>query len=850
MNYSAGQAQGQLQAFTIFFENNPAAMAICRKDTFIEINHAFLGKLGYSRDEVVGKAVIELGNIVDVAKYQQAMQELEANGRIKDIELQVRHQNGKIIHGLFSGDIIEYQGEKSFLTVMIDITDYIQEREKNQELERIFTVNPDLLCVVDFNTNVIKRNSAWTAVLGYSPEEIQRLKFMELLHSEDKVATLAAMDELRKQKQAVVFVNRYRHQDRSYRYMEWHAYLHETVLFIAGRDITARLKQEEELRANLKIKEAHLELTQLQNVSTSELLDKSLEHVIILTGSQLGFIFLYDAEKQEFLLHSWSEAVQQECAVKDQQRLYSLGHVGLWGEAVRQRKAIVINDYSSTEVKKHGYPEGHIPIKKFLSIPVIDREKIVAVVGVANKETDYTEEDIFNLQMLMNRIWMQVERTKNEEMLKREQTLFGAALFSIYEGIIATDQEGKILVMNPIAEKLTGCSTEEVYGEEFAKVVKFYHAVTKEKIADPVKRVLEAGQPEVAPPDVMLLAKNGVQYHIAGNCAPAIALTGKIVGTVVNFRDITTAWQKQKKDEYVSHHDALTGAYNRLFFEQKIVEVMDCSDRYGESLSMLLLDLDHFKRVNDTWGHPAGDAVLKQTAEMINKIIRSTDLLVRLGGEEFIVLMPQVNIRGAMVVAEKIRTVLDNHVHAVAGKVTASFGVAERKKTESFADWYKRVDEALYHAKTSGRNRVVSAEYQERLPLASVLLEWRDEWKSGHSEIDEQHFELLECGNKLIYLSLSGAEMEAVVYQLDRILEHTVKHFAYEEQIMVQVGYSDYQRHVKIHETLVRKALALKEDYQQGKLKPAAFFSFIVDDIIVGHMLHDDVQFFPYIKKM
>lgn len=155
--------------------------------------------------------------------------------------------------------------------------------------------------------------------------------------------------------------------------------------------------------------------------------------------------------------------------------------------------------------------------------------------------------------------------------------------------------------------------------------------------------------------------------------------------------------------------DQVTGLNNRNCFEEKVLEEMERSARYNRPLSMIIFDLDYFKRINDTWGHPIGDEVLRQTAEITRNLIRKTDIIFRVGGEEFVVLLPDTTINGAQEVAEKLRDTLDRNIHPTAGKFTASFGVGERLENESLDSWYKNVDRALYHAKNKGRNRVVSS---------------------------------------------------------------------------------------------------------------------------------------------
>ncbi|MBN1820659.1 MAG: GAF domain-containing protein, partial [Prolixibacteraceae bacterium] len=143
-----------------------------------------------------------------------------------------------------------------------------------------------------------------------------------------------------------------------------------------------------------------------------EFLDYALTEAIQLTDSKIGYIYLYNEEKKQFILNSWSKEVMLECRVADPQSVYDLDKTGCWGEAVRQRKPIIINDYSSGHDLARGIPEGHVFLKKFLTIPVFDNSKIVAVVGVANKKTNYTETDVKQLTLLMDYVWNMVVKLR------------------------------------------------------------------------------------------------------------------------------------------------------------------------------------------------------------------------------------------------------------------------------------------------------------------------------------------------------------------------------------------------------------------------------------------------------
>jgi len=156
--------------------------------------------------------------------------------------------------------------------------------------------------------------------------------------------------------------------------------------------------------------------------------------------------------------------------------------------------------------------------------------------------------------------------------------------------------------------------------------------------------------------------------------------------------------------------DRLTGAWNRTHLEEILAAEIERAERYQEPLSLLILDVDHFKAVNDTHGHLVGDAVLIELTRRIGAHLRAVDVLARWGGEEFVLLLPHCGAAEAQIVAEKLRALLADHPFPQAGQVTASFGVAQWQPHESRDTWLKRADDALYAAKAGGRNQVCLAD--------------------------------------------------------------------------------------------------------------------------------------------
>ena len=425
--------------------------------------------------------------------------------------------------------------------------------------------------------------------------------------------------------------------------------------------------------------------------------------------------------------------------------------------------------------------------------------------------------------------------------------------------LCVADTDGKLHKVNKKFEHVLGYTVDELEGTSFMNLV---HEEDVSSTLDAIKDLEE--QKTISGFINRYRCKDGsykyLEWHSQPNGKYVYAsirditekkqMEMKLNQTNQELMKLTEKLQKKTEDlETISNTDKLTGLYNRHYLDKRINKKMENADNNNHPLSMIIMDLDDFKCINDKWGHPIGDVVLKHTAKITSSIIGKSNILVRIGGEEFLVIMPHSTINDGLAVAEKIRKTLENTEYPIAGKVTASFGVAERLQFESFCSWYKRVDEALYQAKESGRNRVVCSDRLESFPMSLEYFEWKSEWESGFKEIDEQHHQLLEIANYLIDLTVSDVDNEKIMDQLDTLLHYIIEHFNYEEQVLQSIGYPDYFGHAEIHNKLVAKALQLKELYQNGKQKLAAVFSFLIDEVIMGHMLESDTQFIKYTRN-
>lgn len=173
-------------------------------------------------------------------------------------------------------------------------------------------------------------------------------------------------------------------------------------------------RSEQQSRRNKERLQCLLNVFQFEAIDNGALLDFALNEALGMTSSRFGYIYYYDESKKHFILNSWSRGVMEACNVRNPQTRYDLDMTGIWGEAVRQRKPIIINDFDVPDPLMKGYPEGHVHLTRFLTIPQFDDGKIVAVVGVANKETAYDDADVLQLTLLMGSVWKIAERRRVE----------------------------------------------------------------------------------------------------------------------------------------------------------------------------------------------------------------------------------------------------------------------------------------------------------------------------------------------------------------------------------------------------------------------------------------------------
>ena len=188
----------------------------------------------------------------------------------------------------------------------------------------------------------------------------------------------------------------------------------------SNRDITEQKKAQEHIKCNEVRRAALLKLYEMQSLPVKEVCQYVLEASQSLTGSKIGWMGFMNEDESQLTIHAWSKSVMSQCKIHGKPIVFKIIDAGLWGEAVRQRQPIIINDYNFTSVKKKGVPAGHVEIDRFMAVPLFDEGKIVAVIAVGNKGQHYEEQDVNQLQLLIEGMWQIVKRRETEDELLRQ----------------------------------------------------------------------------------------------------------------------------------------------------------------------------------------------------------------------------------------------------------------------------------------------------------------------------------------------------------------------------------------------------------------------------------------------
>lgn len=306
--------------------------------------------------------------------------------------------------------------------------------------------------------------------------------------------------------------------------------------------------------------------------------------------------------------------------------------------------------------------------------------------------------------------WDVTEEQRLAQALHEQHERMRVTLRSIADAVITTDPLGRVEWMNAVASKLTGWCATSAVGHPIQEVFHIVHERTRQPVPCPVADCVLREATSDKTQHTVLLAAEGAEYGIEDSAAPILAEDGELLGVVLVFRDVTEQRRIASEMTYRATHDPLTGLVNREEFELRLSRALDRAHVDGSTNAVLFIDLDRFKIVNDTCGHPVGDELLKRVAHLLAEDVRTSDTLARLGGDEFAIILEHCTLDVAEDIANRIcermdafRFAHDEHTF----RIGASIGLAPAdQRFDDAAATLQAVDACCYAAKEAGRNRV------------------------------------------------------------------------------------------------------------------------------------------------
>ncbi len=337
--------------------------------------------------------------------------------------------------------------------------------------------------------------------------------------------------------------------------------------------------------------------------------------------------------------------------------------------------------------------------------------------------------------------------TQRKEMMDRlflEKEKWYTTLGSIGDAVIVSDSRARVEYLNSIAETLTGWSSKDALGHPVGEVFDIINEFTRKPAENVVEKCLRLGSIVALENHTVLRSRMKEEYAIEDSAAPIRNREGQVIGCVIVFRDVTQKRNLLRQMTYQANYDTLTDLPNRNLFQDRMNQMLLQAHRLSKALTLFYLDLDHFKNINDSAGHPFGDLVLKEVGRRIRMVVRESDTVARLGGDEFAIIAggEVSDPESAALLARKILDVLvpPFQIDSQELHLSASIGVAFYPGDGGDATTLVRnADIAMYQAKEKGRNNV-----QFFSPQMNMTLQERTNLENHlHNALEQREFQLL-----------------------------------------------------------------------------------------------------------
>lgn len=531
----------------------------------------------------------------------------------------------------------------------------------------------------DLSKNRIYFSRTWKEILGFKAHEIGDgiKEWISRIHPEDKPIVTAKLDELAHcSTDDFVCEHRLKCKDGSYKWV-----------LGRGRSIACSTENKKSLRAIGTC-------TDIDSLKKAEAKADKLSKRLLL-AIESGKVGIWDMDLEHETLN-WDERMHELFGTTAEA---FTNNMDAWRECIHpDDKAKTIEDYYQALA-------GMKPLNiEFRIMHPKDGIKWIQTRGEVIRNSEGKPISVFGMT------WDITEDKKLLQALSTQRERLHTTLKSIGDAVIVTNEYGHITFINPIAEKLIGCRSNDAIGRELYDICKIISEADGKQLENPVEKCLTIKQPTKLDEEAILINKQGIRFFIQNSTSPIILPSGDLTGCVLVLQDITMNRNLQEELKHQATHDVLTGLINRREIERKVSHVINNTRNSGNQHSLLFVDLDKFKIVNDTAGHAAGDELLKRLAAILQEAVRESDTVARLGGDEFAIMLPECDPDNAKTIADSIVHKFKNlnfQWNDKAYEIGASIGIVNFSTGAlSLEEVLSRADNACYSAKNAGGNTV------------------------------------------------------------------------------------------------------------------------------------------------
>lgn len=429
--------------------------------------------------------------------------------------------------------------------------------------------------------------------------------------------------------------------------------------------------------------------------------------------------------KEQDKIITYIQSLLQDGSIEDQlpEDLREIEGVAEIDEALRNLRN-AIKSISDGDLSKQLAGKGYL-MGTMKSLQATLKTMIWQTKAIASGDFSSRVEFLGEFSDAFNSMAQKLERTiaeqkELERKLKESEEVHRLLADNASDVIWTMDLSGKFTYVSPSVEKLRGFTVEEVMAQSREELLCPSSLIHMEKgLEDAIYSVQNNLPFEDFRGDVEQPCKDGTTVWTDLTVSGIFDKSNQFVGMLGVSRDMTERKKMEEEIRRLTELDSLTQLYNRLKLDAVLKMEMERYGRSGSPFSVILLDIDDFKKVNDVHGHGIGDAVLVEMAGILKGTIRKIDTAGRWGGEEFIIILPESGMEGGLALAEKLKERINEHNFSGVGHLTASFGVAESEKGLNVQELVARADKAMYQAKKTGKNRVCP--FEKGLEISTML---------------------------------------------------------------------------------------------------------------------------------